>query len=111
MSERRLLALIAFLLGLLGGLLILARGLDQLQRSFSPSQLSSLVDVLVVGILGIAILLGSLLIYRGQTGSGGILNILLGVVALILNTSTEGAILAIVSGVVGLVASEAGSKA
>jgi len=61
----------------------------------------------VSALLGIAILFGSLLIYRGKYSSGGIVNILLGIVALILGAGTLGGILAIVSGVIGLVASEA----
>jgi hypothetical protein len=46
------------------------------------------------------------LIYRGNYGAGGIVDILLGAVALILQADTTGAILAIVAGVIGLVAVE-----
>ena len=104
MTEKRLLALIALLVGLIGGLLILADALDAVRRT--PT-LESVIGVLASGILGVAILLASLLIYRGKSVSGGVLNILFGVVAFVLErASTTGAILAIVSGVIGLIASE-----
>ena len=105
MMEKRILALVAMLIGLVGALLILV---DAVGAGRRYSDLSWLVDrVLVPGILGFAILAGSILIYRGTSSSGGIINILLGIVVIVLNVGTTGAILAIVSGVVGLVSSEA----
>jgi|GEM_PF-1685868 len=106
MTEKRLLALLAFLIGLVGGLLVLVQALDRLRPL--PSDLVAALNSLVGVILGLAILAASLLIYRGKYSSGGILAILLGIVALILGLSSTGGILAIVGGVVGLVASEAG---
>ena len=103
MTEKRLLALVAFLIGLVGGLLILVEGANGIQRF---SSFGSTVSQLVGVIVGVAILLGSLLIYRSKYGSGGLLDILLGVVALILQLNSTGGILAIVAGVVGLIASE-----
>ncbi len=98
-----MLALIAFLIGLVAGLLILVEAANGIQFSSLGSTLSQLVGVIV----GLAILLASLLIYRSKYSSGGILNILLGIVALILHLHSTGGILAIVAGVVGLIASEA----
>ena len=106
MSEKRLLALIALLIGLVGALLILTDALNAVRGTID---LASALSLLIFVILGVAILLASFLIYRGKYGSGGILNILLGVVALILQADRTGAILAIVAGVVGLIAAEAGS--
>jgi len=105
-SEKRLLALIALLIGLVGALLILTDALNAVRGTID---LASALSLLIFVILGVAILLASFLIYRGKYGSGGILNILLGVVALILQADRTGAILAIVAGVVGLIAAEAGS--
>jgi len=103
MTEKRLLALLALLIGLVGGLLILVEALNHLRGRFD---LASALDSLVGVILGIAILAAALLIYRAKYRSGGIIEILLGIVALILGLSSTGSILAIVGGVVGLVASE-----
>ena len=106
MTEKRILALLAMLIGLVGGLLILVDALDIGRR---PLDLNLAFNAIIAALVGLAILAGSLLIYRSKYSSGGIVNILLGVVALILpQTSSTGGILAIVSGVVGLVASEVG---
>ena len=105
MTEKRVLALLAMLIGLIAGLLILVNALDLGRGNLD---LNRILNAGVVALLGIAILVGSLLIYRGKYSSGGIVNIILGIVAILLSLSTMGAILAIVSGVVGLVASEAG---
>jgi len=104
MTEKRLLALLAMLIGLIGGLLVLVAALDITRGRLD---LGVAVNSFVSALLGIAILFGSLLIYRGKYSSGGIVNILLGIVALILGAGTLGGILTIVSGVIGLVASEA----
>jgi len=105
MTEKRLLALIALLIGLVGGLLIL----NEAVRGFlGVSDLAAILSALVPLVLGIAILAASLLIYRSKYGSGGLLDIILGVVALILQLNQIGSILSIVAGVIGLVASEGG---
>ena len=104
MAEKRILALLAVLIGLIGGLLILVNVLNAARGEFN---LDRAINAAIAALLGIAILVGSLLIYRGKHSSGGIVNILLGIVTLILGLNFTGGILAIVSGVIGLVASEA----
>lgn len=106
MTEKRILALLALLIGLIGGLLILVSALNIGRGQLS---LDLAVNAAIAALVGIAILAGSLLIYRGKYSSGGIVNILLGIVTLILGLNSTGGILAIVSGVIGLVASEAGA--
>jgi len=102
MTEKRLLALVALLIGLVAGLLILVDAVNAIQLSSLGSMLGQLVGV----VLGVAILLASLLIYRSKYSSGGVLDILLGVVGLVVHLNSTGGILAIVAGVVGLIASE-----
>src|SRR5205823_13883783 len=81
MTEKRLLALIALLIGLVGGLLIL----NEAVRGFrGVSDLAAILSSLVPLVLGIAIHSASLLIYRSKYCSGGLLDIILGFVALIL---------------------------
>src|SRR5438552_18867561 len=103
MTEKRLLALVALLIGLVAGLLILVDAVNAIQQY---SHLSSMLGQLVRVVLGVAILLASLLIYRSKYSSGGILDILLGVGGRVLRLNSTGGILAIVAGVVGLIASE-----
>ncbi|TMA00692.1 MAG: hypothetical protein E6J92_08975 [Methanobacteriota archaeon] len=102
MTEKRLLALVALLIGLVAGLLILVDAVNAIQLSSLGSMLGQLVGV----VLGVAILLASLLIYRSKYSSGEVLDILLGVVGLVVHLNSTGGILAIVAGVVGLIASE-----
>lgn len=107
MSERRDLAIVALLLGLLGGALILVGGLGLDLGRFSSLTLDYIVARLVDVVLGVGILLGSVMIYRGSYSRGGILNLILGIVALIVPSNTLGAVLGLISGILGLLANEA----
>lgn len=106
MSERRDLALVGLLLGLLGGILILVSGLGLDLGRFSALTLDYVLARLVDVVLGLGLLLGSVMIYRGSYSSGGILNLILGIVALIVPASTIGAVLGLLSGILGLLANE-----
>jgi len=105
MSEKRDLAIVGLLLGLIGGALILVGGLDlaRLSNLTVDFVLNRIVDI----VLGVGILLGSVMIYRGSYSTGGVLNLVLGIVALIIGANSVGAILGLVSGVLGLLANEA----
>ncbi len=107
MSEKRTFGLVGFLLALLGGALILAASLRPFDRGFVSINLEALVWEAVYIILGIAVLFGSLMLYRRQYSSGGILLIILSIVVLIVGPYQVGAILALIGGVLGLVANEA----
>ncbi len=105
MSEKRDLAIVGLFLGLLGGALVLAAALDvgRIANLTVEFAIGRAVDIL----LGVAILFGSLLLYRRRYGAGGVLNLLLGIIALIIGPSLLGGVLALISGVVGLLANEA----
>jgi hypothetical protein len=109
MSEKRDLAIVGLLLGLLGGALVLASSLGPYDRNLSNITLDSVVRSAVFIILGVAILFGSLLLYRGRYSTGGILNLLLGIVVLIIGPDRLGGVLALISGVAGLIANGARS--
>ena len=102
-SEKRILGLIAALVGLVAGILMLLAA--------TAGQGVSLLTAVV----GLGVLYGSYLIYRGKTGRlfglgkarlGAWINLIIGVVTLILHGGVGGteSILAIVSGVIGLLA-------
>jgi len=101
MSERRLLATIALLLGLLGGLLVLVD--FRLPRG-NEDFLVWLGDTAIRAVLGLVALLASLLIFGRQYRAGGVLNIIVGIVLLILRASLAGSLLIVFSGILGLVA-------
>ena len=105
MSEKRLLGILGFLLGLLAGVLILVSAFDFNRGVTAEVILAGLVEI----VFGALILLASLLLYRRSYSTGGILNLVLGIVGLVLGVSQIGAILALLSGVLGLVANEARS--
>ena len=105
MTERRILALLAFLLGIVAFAFVLLRAIEFGRNPSLTAEflLSRFVDV----VLAIAILLGSVMIYRGTYAGGGIINLVLGVIVLVWTGDWQTAILAIISGVLGLAASEA----
>ncbi len=107
MSEKRDLAIVGFVLGLLGGALVLASSLGFARGNLAGITLAEVLNSAISIILGLAILFGSLLLYRRQYSTGGILNLVLGILVLIIGPSEIGGILALISGVLGLLANEA----
>lgn len=101
MTERRLLAVLALLLGLLGALLIfLGLRLPGGNQDF----LAWLGSIAVKGILGLIAVVGSLLIYGSSYKAGGIVNIVIGIGLLLVGASLAGSLLIVFSGILGLVA-------
>src|SRR3972149_6616973 len=76
MSEKRILALLGFLLGLLSAVLIFVGALGI--GGNQTVDLALVVERLVEIVLAVVILLGSLLIYRGESSSGGLVNLVVG---------------------------------
>jgi len=107
MSEKRLLGLLGFLLGLLAGVLILVSAFN-IRGNVSVTVEFILARIVEI-VFGALILVASLMLYRRSYSTGGILNLVLGIVGLVLGVSQIGAILALLSGVLGLVANEARS--
>lgn len=102
MSERRLLAFIALILGFLGVTLIL---LNFRLPSGNQSFPGWLQDTAVWSVLALVSLLASVLIMGRQYRAGGILNIIVGIVLFVIGPSLAGSLLVIFSGILGLVAS------
>jgi len=104
-SEKRLLAVLGFLLALIGGILVLADSLTGIRGNTSLDELA----LRAVGvILGIAAFLGGLFIYKGRMSTGGLLTIVIGVLIFILNAGgLLETVLVIIGGVLGVVGSEA----
>ena len=100
MSERRLLALLALLLGLVGALLILIGfHLPRENQEF----VAWLGSIAVDAVLALVAIGGSLLIYGSKYRAGGIINIVIGIAILIVTSLTSG-LLVVFSGILGLVA-------
>ncbi len=109
MSEKRDLAIIGLLLGLIAGALVLADSLGGFGRNITSITIGDLLARAVFIILGIGILFGSVLIYRRDYSTGGILNLVLGILVIVLGAGLLSGVLALISGVLGLLAHEARS--
>ncbi len=103
MGEKRIFGILAMVLGLIAGVLILV-----------AAQAGKAVDLLEV-VVGLAVLYGSYLIFRGKTSLlfgwaktrlGAMINLAVGVITLIVPGGVGGtpSILAIVSGILGFLA-------
>ena len=105
MTERRLLAVLGFLLALIGGILVLAGALSGVRGTTSLDEIARLA---VRVILGIAAILGGVFIYKGRMSTGGLLTIIIGVLIFILGAGgLLETILVIIGGILGVVGAEA----
>ncbi len=101
MSEKRLLAVLALLLGLVAGLILILGGFDfpkQISLEWFGRQAVTLI-------LGLVLIVAALVTYGGKYIEGGILSIALGVVAVFWFSQLPG-VLAIIGGLLGVVAEE-----
>ncbi len=99
-SERRLLALLALLIGLLAAILLLLGVRLPGGNGDLLGWLWSVARDVVLALIAIA---GSLLIYAHRYQAGGIVNVVMGIVVLLLASQVAG-ILLVFSGILGLVA-------
>lgn len=102
MSQRRLLAVLALLLGLLGALLVLLGLYPRGGRI--EDLLAWLGGIAVRAILAVAAVVGSLLVYGRKYQAGGVVNIVIGIALLLVDAGLAGPLLVVFSGILGLVA-------
>lgn len=101
-QDRRVLALLALVLGIVGGVLFLV---EALRFGQNPTiDLSFILDRLLLFVVAILVILGGVVIWRGNALGGGLLNIILGVIGFVLSLGLTGSLLALISGILGLVA-------
>jgi len=104
-TEKRLLAILGFLLALIGGILILFDAAN-IPRNANVD-LEFLARKAVAVILGIAAILGGAFIYKGRMSPGGLLTIIIGVVAAIVIGIGLAEVLIVIGGILGIVGAEA----
>ena len=104
MTERRLLAILALLLALIGGTLVIVGAFD-FPSSGNPS-LEFLARRAFEAALGIAAILGGVSIFRGRMAIGGFVTLVIGIALIILGAALLEAVLIIVGGVLGVVGAE-----
>ncbi len=105
MTERRLLAVLGFLLALIGGVLVIVGAL-----AFGRNESLTIEGIgrrIVDLVLGVAAILGGVLMYKGRMSTGGLLTIVIGVLIILVGPGFgAGAVLVIVAGVLGVVGAE-----
>ncbi len=102
MKSKQLIALIAFLLGLVGGVLLLVNFLEAIPRILEGGREISIGSLITIAI-GIIAIIASLMIWKGSYFAGGVINIILGIIAIVYGNRSEG-VLILLSGVLGVVA-------
>lgn len=102
MKTKQVLALIALILGIVGGVLLCIGFLNAIPRILEGrTQLG--VESLINVVIGIVAIVASVMIWKGSYFAGGIINIVLGAITIFYGSDTAG-ILVLISGVLGVVA-------
>ena len=102
MSEKRILALLGLLFGLIAGALILADALR-----FGNIDLARILDHIIDFLLAIVLIVGGVLIFRRSYVTGGVVNLVVGIVVIVYSGNAIGGVLGLLSGILGLLANEA----
>ncbi len=103
MKTHRILAVIAFVCALIGGLLIVISALGSMSRLSIGSLATHGLEIL----FGLGAIFGGWLIYTGLKRMGGMLTLFAGIVLLIIGGGFSSAVLLVIfAGVLGLIAAE-----
>jgi len=102
MKGKHVLALVALVLGVVGGVLLCVSVLDVVPRVLEGRAHVGVESVVVVGV-GVVAIVASVIVWKGSYLAGGLVNIVLGVIAIYYGKGSEG-IIVLISGVLGVVA-------
>jgi len=102
MKGKHILALIALILGIVGGVLLCVSVFDAVPRLLEGRAHVGVESLFIVG-TGVVTIIASVIIWRGSYLAGGLINIVLGVIAIYYGKGSEG-IIVLISGVLGVVA-------
>jgi hypothetical protein len=102
MKSKQVLALIALVLGIVGGVLLLVNFLEAIPRVLEGRGEIG-VGPLVTIAIGFIAIVASLMIWKGSYSAGGVINIILGIIAIVYGNRSEG-VLILLSGVLGVIA-------
>ncbi len=102
MKSKHAFALIALLLGIVGGVLLLRGFVDFASRLVEGSRHLNFESLVLAGI-GIIAIVGSVMVWTGRYLAGGLINIICGLVGVFYGRDTEG-LLILISGILGIIA-------
>lgn len=102
MRAEQALALIALILGIIGGVLLLGGGFGFLLRLLEGNVTIN-AETLLITSIGIVAIVASVIIWTGRYVAGGSINIILGVLMVLYGEVQQGLII-LISGILGIVA-------
>lgn len=102
MKSEHAFALLALILGIVGGVLLCRGAIDLVSKLFEGSKHINLESPLIVGV-GVIAIVASAMIWTGRYLAGGLINIVMGLIAVFYGKDAEGLII-LISGVLGLLA-------
>lgn len=102
MRSEQALALIALILGIIGGVLLLGGGFKFLLRLLEGNVAID-AETLLITSIGIAAIVASVIIWTGRYVAGGSVNIILGVLMVLYGEVQQGLII-LISGILGIIA-------
>ncbi len=101
MKSEHAFALIALILGIIGGVLLGKGIIDVVSRLIERNVLR--VEVLLMPFIGIVAIVASAMIWTGRYLVGGVMNMIFGLVAVFYGADAEG-LMVLLSGLLGIVA-------
>jgi hypothetical protein len=102
MKSEHAFALVALILGIVGGVLLCKGAIDLVTKLFEGSRHISIESPLLI-IVGVVAIVASAMLWTGRYLAGGVANIILGIVSVFYGRDAEG-LMILISGVLGIVA-------
>jgi len=102
LRSEQALALIALILGIIGGILLLSGGFGFLLRLLEGNVAIN-AETLLITCIGIVAIIASVIIWTGRYVAGGSINIILGVLIVLYGEVQQGLII-LISGILGIIA-------
>lgn len=102
MKSEHAFALIALILGIVGGVLLCKCAIDVVSKLLEGSSHINVESPVLVGV-GVIAIIASAMLWTGRYLSGGVINIVLGIITVFYGKDAEG-LMILISGVFGIVA-------
>ncbi|MHA2315494.1 MAG: hypothetical protein ACXACF_09505 [Candidatus Hermodarchaeia archaeon] len=102
MRSKHVFALIALILGIVGGILLCKGAIDFLLKLLDGSKHVNFESLVFAGI-GVVVIVASVMLWTGRYMAGGVINMVLGIITVFYGKDSEG-IMVLISGVLGFIA-------
>ncbi len=102
MKSKHAFALIALILGIVGGVLLCKGAIDVVSKLLEGSRHINFESPLLFGI-GVIVIIASAMLWTGRYLTGGVINMVLGIITVFYGKDAEG-IMVLISGILGFMA-------